>query len=123
MDILGWISWLLWKAIGLVWTMVWFLLGGWVSTLAQILVVAGIIFFYRYGWQRAPAELWSRASGLGRFVWAWMRSGEAATRDVRVETRETVRIVRVKEPGDINASTLLTIVMLVEIGLLLSVRL
>ncbi len=120
MDILGWIWWTLSSLVGLIWSIGWFLLGGWVSTIAQIAVVVGIIFFYKYGWQRAPAEIAARASSAGRFVWAWMRAREpgAAAGSPKVQVREVVRTVRVKETGDINISTLMTVLMLAGLALI-----
>lgn len=114
MDILGWIWWLLASALSLVWSIAWFLLGGWVSTLAQIAVIVGIVFFYKYGWQRAPAEIASRVTSVSRFIWAWMRAREPQAAPVasRVQAREVIRTVRVKEAGDINVSTLLSLIML-----------
>lgn len=119
MDILGWIWWALSSLVGLVWSIGWFLLGGWVSTLAQIAVVVGIIFFYKYGWQRAPAEIAARASSMGRFVWGWMRVREPGLAAAgRVEIRDAVRIVRIKETGDINVSTLLSVLMFIGLAVI-----
>ena len=118
MDIVVWIAWALFSVLGLVWWVVWFLISGWVSTLLQIAVLIASVFFLKYGWQRAPAELWKRARSLGLFVWGWLRAREqqgAATREV---VRETVRIVRVKEPGDINISTLLSLLMVAGLAAL-----
>jgi hypothetical protein len=119
-DIIGWVWWLLSSLLGLVWTVAWFLLGGWVSTLAQIAVVVLIIFGYKFGWRRAPYEIWSRVGGFARFAWNWIRQREqaqAAPAAARVETREVIRTVRFKERGDINLSTLLSLLTL--LGLLL----
>ncbi len=127
MDILGWLAWmlmgllgLLWTVLGIAWTIVWFLISGWVSTLLQIAVLVGAIFFLKYGWQRAPAELWKRATSLGRFAWSWVRTREpnAAAPEV---VRQVVRVVHVKEPGDVNLSTLLSVLMLA--GLVLTATL
>ena len=112
MDILGWIWWGLTSILGLAWSIVWFLLGGWVSTLAQIAVLVGIVFFYKYGWQRAPAEIASRVNSVGRFVWGWMRQRDPGAVTARGEVREVIRTVRVKETGDVNISTLLSLIML-----------
>lgn len=112
MDILGWIWWVLTSALGLVWSIGWFLLGGWVSTIAQIAVLTGIVFFYKYGWQRAPAEIAARVNSVGRFVWGWMRQREPGAALARPEVREVIRTVRVKEVGDVNISTLLSLIML-----------
>ncbi|HEX5959237.1 MAG TPA: hypothetical protein VFY92_11375 [Hyphomicrobiaceae bacterium] len=122
MDILGWLAWmlmgllgLLWTLLGLAWTVVWFLISGWVSTLLQIAVLVGAIFFLKYGWQRAPAELLKRATSLGRFAWGWVRTREPST--AAPEVRQVVRVVHVKEPGDINVSTLLSLLMLAGLAL------
>jgi hypothetical protein len=127
MDILGWLGWallsilgLLWWLVGFLWVVVWFLISGWVSTLLQVALLVAAIFFVKYGWQRAPAELWRRGSTLARFSWNWLRAGEpqAASRDVR----EVVRVVRVKEVGDVNISTLLSLLMLAGLALLGTLR-
>ena len=119
MDILSWIWWLLTSAIALIWSIGWFLLGGWVSTIAQIAVVVGIVFFYKYGWQRAPAEIAARVSSIGRFIWAWMRARERGLASpVRQDVREVIRTVRVKERGDVNISTLLSLIVLAGLTLM-----
>lgn len=118
MEILGWLWWAVSSLLGLFWSILWFLLGGWVSTFAQIAVVVGLIFFYKYGWQRAPAELAARVGTLGRWLWNWIRQRETgASGAARVEVREVVRTVRVKEFGDINLSTLMTLLMLTGLAL------
>ncbi len=110
MDIVIWIAWALFGVLGLVLTVVWFLISGWVSTLLQIAVLIATVFFLKYGWQRAPVELWKRTRSLALFVWGWVRAREPQLGPVR-EVREVVRIIRVKEPGDINISTLLSLLM------------
>jgi hypothetical protein len=110
MDIVIWIAWALFGALGLVWTVVWFLISGWVSTLLQIAVLIATVFFLKYGWQRAPVELWKRTRSLALFIWGWVRAREPQAGPAR-EVRDVVRIVRVKEPGDINISTLLSLLM------------
>ncbi len=118
-DILAWIWWALASLVSVAWSILWFLLGGWVSTLAQIGVVVGIIFFYKYGWQRAPAEIAARMSTAGRFIWGWMRQRETgAPARARVEVRDVVRIVRVKEAGDINVSSLLNVLVFLGLALM-----
>lgn len=118
MDILAWLWWAIASVLSVAWSLLWFLLGGWVSTLAQIAVLVGIIFFYKYGWQRAPAEIAARVSTFGRFVWNWMRQRETGTTGAaRVNVREVVRTVRVKEAGDVNVSSLLNV--LVFLGLVI----
>jgi hypothetical protein len=110
-SIASWIAWALLSILALAWKIVWFLMSGWVSTLLQIVVLIAAVFFLKYGWQRAPLELWKRARSLGLFAWGWVRAREpqgAATREV---VRETVRVVRVKEVGDVNISTLLSLLM------------
>jgi hypothetical protein len=124
MDILAWLWWallgmlgVLWWLAGMAWAVVWFLISGWVSTLLQIAILLAVVFFLKYGWQRAPTELWRRGSAFARFAWKWLRAreGEAATPR---EVRETVRIVRVKEFGDVNVSTLMSLMVLAGLALL-----
>ena len=109
----GWIWWLVWKALSLVWGIAWFLLGGWVATLAQIGVVALFIFGYKYGWRQAPQELLSRAARLFRLGWGWARTREAgAAVSARVTRERIVRDGPRRAPGDVNLSTLLNVLML-----------
>lgn len=118
-DILAWLWWVVASVLSVAWSLLWFLLGGWVSTLAQIAVLVGIIFFYKYGWQRAPAEIAARVSTFGRFVWNWVRQRETGEAGApRVEVREVVRTVRVKEAGDINVSSLLNLLVFFGIAIL-----
>jgi hypothetical protein len=130
MDILGWLWWalasllgLLWWLLGLLWSVVWFLISGWVSTILQIAILLAVIFFLKYGWQRAPAELWRRGSAFARFAWKWVSTREAdagfAPREV---VRERIRIVRVKEFGDVNVSTLMSLATLAGLVLLAALR-
>lgn len=118
MDLLGWIGWLLWQIFGLVWSLVWFLLGGWVSTLAQIAVIALVIFGYKYGWRRAPQEILTRGAGFGRFLWAWVRAKEPGSAAAGQTVREVYREIRIKEFGDVNVSTLLSLLTLGGLGIL-----
>ena len=111
MDILSWLWWAVSSLLGIIWTVLWFLLGGWVSTLAQIAVIVLIIFGMKYGWRQAPYEVWSRASSFGRFAWNWIRAKDPGT-VTRTEVREVIRTVRVKERGDVNLSTLLNVLLL-----------
>lgn len=130
MDILGWLGWLLWGALALLWSIVWLLLGGWISTAAQILVVLMAIFVYRYGWQRAPAELWRQAVAIWRFSTGAMRASEAlaeAREDRAREDRrkrdhsERASALRhaPRHAGDvtINLSTALSVTLLVSLWL------
>ena len=112
MDILSWLWWALSSVLGLIWTVVWFLLGGWVSALAQIAVIVLLIFGMKYGWRQAPFEVWSRARSFGSFAWNWIRAKDPGSVSARVETREVIRTVRVKEPGDVNLSTVLNVLLL-----------
>jgi hypothetical protein len=130
MDILGWLWWvvvsvlgLLWWLLGLLWAVLWFLISGWVSTLLQIAILVAVIFFLKYGWQRAPAELWRRGSAFAHFSWKWLRARETdAGGAPRQLTRERIRVVRVKEFGDINVSTLMSLAMLAGLALLAAVH-
>ena len=120
MDILGWVAWAVGKTLGFAWAVVWFLLGGWVAALAQIVVVVGIVFAMKYGWRRAPMEMLARGRTLARFVWGWARAQDfTRSADERnADKREAIRIVRTKEPGDVSISTLLTVIML--LGMLIA---
>lgn len=121
MDVLGWLWWLIASALGLLWSVAWFLLGGWVSTLAQIGVIVLVGFGYKYGWRRAPSEVLARLGGFGRFTWGWIRAREPGAPDPRSELAQSAareRRVRRRrgrrQPGDvrINVSTCLTLLML-----------
>ena len=124
MDILGWLWWGVAKIAGLAWSFAWFLLGGWVSTLLQLVILIGAVFAMKYGWRQAPQEMWNRVRPLGRFAWNWARAREvtAPAASQRAEVREAVRVVRVKEPGDMSASTVLTVAMLAGIVLAVAAR-
>lgn len=126
MDILGWLWWAVAKLVGLVWSIAWFLVGGWVVTLAQIAVIGFVIYGYKYGWRRAPVEIARHARAFGSFVWTWMRARDigAATSaaGARRDERQVVRVVRRKEPGDVNASTLLSVLALVGLSLAVLAR-
>jgi hypothetical protein len=112
MDIAAWTLWALLALLGVLWTVVWFLISGWVSTLLQIALLVVAVFFFKYGWQRAPAELLRRARSVGGLLWTWMRAGEPRTAAPGVRVREVIRVVRVKEFGDVNVSTLLSLLAL-----------
>ena len=51
--------------LGFLWSLVWFLISGWVSTLLQIAVLIATIYFLKYGWQQAPAEILRRTRSSG----------------------------------------------------------
>jgi hypothetical protein len=110
MDLLGWLWWLLSSVVFWFFRLLWFLLSGWVSTLLQIALLIGVIYFLKYGWRRAPFEIWRRTQSFGRFFWGWLRAREPVA--AAATSEPTVRIVRVKEFGDINISTLLSLLML-----------
>jgi hypothetical protein len=117
MDIIAWLAWIVVAALGVLWSVVWFLISGWVSTLLQIAVLIATIYFLKYGWQRAPAEIWRRTRSFGGFFWSWVRAREPqAYTDGQV--REVVRIAGGKEFGDINISTVLSLLMLAGLALL-----
>lgn len=116
MDILGWLGWLVAKLLAVLWTVGWFLLGGWVVTLAQLAVIGGLIYAYKYGWRRAPLELSRHVRTFGRFAWAWARSREMPARASRPELRDNVRIIRRKEVGDVNVSTLMSVLAILGLG-------
>jgi hypothetical protein len=118
MDILGW----LWSLASTLFigtlSLIWFLISGWVSTLLQIAVLVVVIYFLKYGWQRAPAEIWRRSRSFAGFFVSWIRARDADASGREVV--QTVRVVKVKEFGDVNISTLLSLLMLG--GLILAAR-
>lgn len=115
MDVLSWLVWALLAGLGFLWAVIWFLLSGWVSTLLQIVLVVATMYFLKYGWQRAPAELWRATRSVASVLWSWVRARELRTADVG--QGEIVRVVRAKEFGDINISTLLSLLMLAGLAL------
>lgn len=119
MDVLAWLWWLLSSLIGGLLGLVWFLVSGWVSTLLQIAVLMIVICVLKYGWQRTPVELWRKGRTFASFFVSWIRGRDGAPAEARAS--DTVRIVRVKEFGDINVSTLLSVLALA--GLVLAARL
>ena len=118
MDILGWVWWLAATLFIGTLSLIWFLISGWVSTLLQIAVLVVVIYFLKYGWQRAPAEIWRRSRSFAGFFVGWIRAADSGlpSRDAA----QAVRVVKVKEFGDVNISTLLSLLMLV--GLILAAR-
>ncbi len=119
MEFLAWAWWLAATAFGLVITVLWFLVSGWVSTLLQIALLVVIVYFMKYGWQRAPSELWRRTRSFAAFFVNWVRAREP--RAASSTPFQTIQIVKTKEFGDINISTLLSILLLA--GLLLATTL
>ena len=117
MDILAWLWWVVSTVFGVFFALIWFLVSGWVSTLLQIAFLVIIVYFLKYGWQRAPAEIWRRTRSFVAFFLGWIRARETAP----VAPDAPVRVVKSKEFGDINISTLLSLMMLA--GLLLASRL
>jgi hypothetical protein len=120
MDALGTVWWLIVKILSVIVSLIWFLLSGWVSTILQVLVLIAAVYGFKYGWRRAPFEIWRGLDRFGRFFWNWVRARELTSPAGRVELRDVVREVRVKDWGDINLSTLLSIAAIVGV---LSLRL
>lgn len=120
MEIVSWILWLLAALAGWMWSIAWLLLGGWVSTLAQILVIVLIVFGFKYGWRRAPLEIVDRVRPLAGWLWRWATSREPRSAGGSYASRGApeVRVIRVKAPGDVNLSTLLNVMMLAGLALL-----
>ena len=113
MDIVAWLFWGLLSVLGFVWSIVWFLISGWVSTLLQIAVLVIVIYGLKYGWRQAPFEIWRRTSTFARFFWGWIRAKDPdAVRGPAVREVEVIRVVRAREPGDVNLSTLLSLLLM-----------
>ena len=117
MEFLAWLVWGVAAVLGFLWSLVWFLISGWVSTLLQIAVLIATIYFLKYGWQRAPAEILRRTRSFGHFFWSWLRAREPQSNS-DVPVREVLRVIRTKEVGDINISTMLSLMMLVGLALI-----
>jgi hypothetical protein len=116
MEIIGWLWWFTSGLLALVFSLVWFLISGWIATLAQIGIVAVLIFSYKYGWRRAPGELLVRVGGLVRRVLGWARVREGGGASGTGCKREKVQVVQRRRPGDVNVSTLLNVLMLAGLG-------
>lgn len=117
-TVLGVVLWVL----SAIWGLIWLLIGGWVSTALQIIVLVLAYYAYRYGWRRAPLEAWRGVRAVGRWGWNWLRgfeamSGGAERERDQVREVEVVREIHVKEFGDVNLSSLMNVSMLA--GLLL----
>jgi hypothetical protein len=118
MDILAWLWWVASTLVTGILSLTWFLISGWVSTLLQIALLVIVIYFLKYGWQRAPAEIWKRSRAFAGFFWSWIRARDTVASERA--TVQTVRVIKVKEFGDVNISTLLSLLMLA--GLILAAR-
>ena len=119
MDIVSWLWWLVSTLLTGLLSLIWFLISGWVSTLLQIALLVVVIYFLKYGGQRAPAEIWRRSRSFAGFFVGWIRA-----RDADASARESgpaVRVIKVKEFGGVNISTLLSLLMVA--GLVLAARL
>lgn len=117
METAAWLASILLTVLSLAWSLIWFLISGWVSTLLQIAVVILAIYGLKYGWRRAPFEIWRRSQSFFRFFWSWIRARDPDARP-DVEVREVIREVRVRELGDINLSTAMSLAMLIGLVLL-----
>lgn len=117
MEFLSWIGWLLAALAGWIWSIAWLLLGGWVSTLLQILVIVLLVFAFKYGWRRAPLELVLRARPVGGWLWRWATSREPHV-PYEGGGAAAVRFIRVREFGDVNLSTLLNVILIAGLSLL-----
>jgi hypothetical protein len=122
MDVAGWIWYGLTSLLGITWSVLWFLLGGWVVTLVQLGVIVGLVFGYKYGWSRAPIELAQRARRIGGFLWAWARARELPPHTAPAPATISPRRRRDRrQAGDVNVSTLLSIVALIGLTLVAAV--
>jgi hypothetical protein len=118
MDILGWFWWIAATILTGILSLIWFLVSGWVSTLLQIALLIIVIHLLKYGWHRAPAEIWKRSRAFAGFFIGWIRARDAVA--LEREVVHTVRVIKVKEFGDVNVSTLMSLLMLA--GLVLMAR-
>ena len=110
-TLLGLVLWIL----STLWSLIWLLIGGWVSTALQIIVLVLAYYAYRYGWRRAPLEAWRGVRAITRWGWNWLRGVEAMAgvpERERVREVEVVREIRVKDFGDVNLSSLMNVSML-----------
>jgi len=110
-TLLGLVLWIL----STLWSLIWLLIGGWVSTALQIIVLVLAYYAYRYGWRRAPLEAWRGVRAITRWGWNWLRGVEAMAgvpERERVREVEVVREIRVKDFGDVNLSSLTNVSML-----------
>jgi hypothetical protein len=117
MEIIAWLGSAILAVLGVLWWLVWFLISGWVSTLLQVMLLIATIYFFKYGWQRAPTEILKRSRSFGRNFWTWLRAREPQTKG-DTDLHEVVRVVTTKEFGDINISTLLSLLMILGLSLL-----
>jgi hypothetical protein len=95
MDIVAWLGWALLSVRGVLWSILWFLIAGWVFTVLQVALLVVLIYFVRYGWQRSPAEVWLRTRSFGHFFWSWLRAREPQTSS----SSDVREVVRVREPN------------------------
>jgi len=119
MEIIGWLWWVISSLLSALFSLFWFLLSGWVSTVLQVALLVCVIYALKYGWRRAPFEIWRRTRSFGRFFWGWLRARETMA-PIHIP-EQPARVVKVKEFGDINISTLLSLLMLV--GLMCAAKL
>ena len=119
MEVWAWLWWIVVTGLGAAWTVLWFLIGGWVSTLLQIVILVAVVYYLKYGWQRAPSEIWRRTRSFAGFFWGWLRAKELGV-PAPHQRRDIVRIVRVKEFGDVNVSTLLSVLTIVGLVLMIT---
>ena len=110
-----------WWIVSTLWSIVWLLIGGWVSAALQIVVLVLAVFAYRYGWREAPYRAWRGTKAVGRWAWAWLRGAEAmanASGEQRIREIEVIRTIRAKDFGDVNLSSLMNVAMLLGLALL-----
>jgi hypothetical protein len=121
MELAAWVWWAVSAIASAVFSVVWFLVGGWVVTLAQLAVLIGIVFAYKFGWRRAPLEVASRMRAMGSRVWPWLRQREPR-RDEAPSLRQGLERQNGRQFGDINLSTLMSIAALFGLGALFVVQ-
>ena len=121
MDILVWAWWLVSTLLWALFALLWFLISGWVSTLLQIGLLIAAIYFLKYGGSAPPLRS-GAVAGASSAASSRTGSERASRTSPSISpSGQGVRVVRVKEFGDINISTLLSLLMLM--GFLLVTRL
>ena len=112
MDALGALWWLVANLVKVVFSLVWFLVSGWVSALAQIAVIIGVVYGVKYGWRRAPIEISLALRRVGQFLWSWIRARDRTALG-KSDVRDVIREVRTSDFAEIHLSTLMSLAVII----------